>query len=55
MSFEVLPPETLFEDGLTGIRRVDDFIRAVNPYKLHEPPTVSSVDLPRPRMQTWPP
>lgn len=54
VSFEVLAPDTLFEDGLTGIRRVDDWIRAVNPGKLREAPSVSSPDLRDPRMQTWP-
>lgn len=37
---------------LTGIKDVDDVIRAVNPHRLTAPPVVMSLDLPAPRRLT---
>lgn len=54
VNFEVIDPATLFEDGLTGVKLADDFIRYENPYKLREAPTVWSPDMPFTRVQTWP-
>lgn len=42
---EFVDPATVFEDGRTGIREVDLFIRAVNPNNLQRRPRVLSPDV----------
>lgn len=42
----VMDPETLLDQGLTGIANVDLWIRAVNPGRLAAPPRVFSSDVP---------
>lgn len=42
---EFVDPATVFEDGRTGIREVDLFIRAVNPNNLSRRPRVMSPDV----------
>lgn len=37
-----LDPTDLLNEGLTGLRLVDQIIRSVNPYQLHQPPRVWS-------------
>lgn len=44
---EFVDPQTVFTDGRTGIREVDLFISAVNPYSLRGRSRVMSPDLPR--------
>jgi len=44
---EFVDPQTVFTDGRTGIREVDLFITAANPYGLKRRARVMSPDLPR--------
>lgn len=43
----------LFESGLTGIREVDDWVGALNPYRLKAPPVIAIPRARKPRMTTW--
>lgn len=43
-------PRGYFENGLTGIDSVDQWVMAVNPYKSRGPARISSPDRPRPRI-----
>lgn len=54
VQFEMVPIDTQFEKGLTGLANVDRFIMAVNPKGLRDEPYVISLDLMEPRQQTWP-
>lgn len=51
LTFEI--SSQAFADGLTGIREVDAYVRALNPNRLTAAPTVSSVDRRGPRATTW--
>lgn len=51
LTFEI--SSEAFENGLTGIREVDAYVRALNPHHLSAPPTVSSIDRRGPRTTTW--
>jgi hypothetical protein len=42
------------EQGLTGLERVDYFLRTYNPYRLAEAASVWSPDFPPPTVTTWP-
>lgn len=44
---------TMFEDGLTGIREVDSYVAALNPFKLKARPVVFSPDARKPRRTDW--
>jgi hypothetical protein len=48
-------PSSLFDDGLTGIREVDMWVRVWNPHRLKSASQVWSPDLPGPRARrtTW--
>lgn len=54
VTMEMLDPSTLRQDGLTGISIVDEWLSAVNPYRLTAKPRVLSPDFRRPRATTWP-
>jgi hypothetical protein len=44
---------TMFEDGLTGIREVDAYVAALNPFKLKARPVVYSPDVRKARRTDW--
>lgn len=46
VSFEMYDPGEELEKGLTGLREVDMWIRAVNPHRATEPSAVFTLDLP---------
>lgn len=52
IEIEQIDPETTGQPLLTGIKDVDDVIRAVNPHALMQAPAVLSPDLPQPRRLT---
>jgi hypothetical protein len=52
VQIEMVDPTDELNDGLTGIRQVDQFIRAVNPKNLLRRPRVLSPDLKQPAMRT---
>jgi hypothetical protein len=41
------------DDGLTGVREVDDFVRRLNPFRLKMPPTITTPQTRRTRQTTW--
>jgi hypothetical protein len=47
VDLEFADPQEIFTDGRTGIPLVDQFIAAVNPYKLASPLRVLSPDAPK--------
>jgi hypothetical protein len=47
---QVVDPSDLLENGLTGIARVDQWIRAVNPFRRTRASRVYSPDIPGPRL-----
>lgn len=53
VQIEMIDPTQIEQAGLTGIREVDLFIRAVNPRGLQRRPRVVSPDTPAPAMRTF--
>lgn len=49
VTMTMLDPQDFLENGLTGIREVDQWLAAVNPYKLKQSSKVWSPDLPNHR------
>lgn len=49
---DLLDPILLAQNGMTGVRVVDDWIKAVNPYQMASRPRVWSPDLPVVRRET---
>jgi hypothetical protein len=43
------------EDGTTGVREIDDYVRRLNPYRLKTPPTISVPRSRAARTHTWMP
>lgn len=54
VSVTMVDVDTLLKFGLTGIKEVDDVIRALNPHGLKGITRFYSPDLPSPRVTTWP-
>jgi hypothetical protein len=46
ITYDMFDPGEWLETGLTGLRDVDTWLRAVNPHALHQPSAVFSLDLP---------
>ena len=52
VEIQVSDPTELLDQGLTGVAQVDQWIRAVNPYRRAQPSRVYSPDLSGPRFMT---
>lgn len=46
ITYDMFDPGEWLDAGLTGLREVDTWLRAVNPHALHQPSAVYSLDLP---------
>lgn len=46
VTYDMFDPGEWLEDGLTGLREVDTFLRGVNPHGLTQPSAVFSLDMP---------
>lgn len=46
VTYDMFDPGEWLDTGLTGLREVDTWLRAVNPHALHQPSAVFSLDLP---------
>lgn len=49
VTYTMFDPGEELDQGLTGLREVDAWIKTVNPHQLAEPPAVYSLDLPSPQ------
>lgn len=54
ITIEMMSPEALLDDNLTGLWEVDSVIRAYNPYRLKQQLRVYAPELNVPRTPTWP-